>query len=198
MNSARWRQFLHRLRLVAGLQRLQRGLDLTRALPKLVGERRPSIGVEDGPVCGLHRQPSAGLRRDEPGLEGAGLRRQPQGQEEPRGILHQRGVGDAEVDEVLRHLDGRGGHCVAIELLRPQEVGAFEQATILGRALLPETELGLLDRVLEVAFLDQTLDLLAERRARERWSLRNLLLVSRGHGCNQVSEGRASPRGNLL
>ena len=163
-------KFLHRLRLVVGLQRRQRGPDLARAFPMLLGQRRRPIGVEDGLVGGRDRQPRAGLGRFDPGLEGLGLRPQPQGQEEPRSVLDQGRVGDAEIDEVLCHLDRRGGHRVAVELLRPQEVGALKQAMILGRALLPEAELGLLDGVLETALRDQAFGLLA--KGLTRWGRR--------------------------
>ena len=121
------------------------------------------------------------LRTTPPRLDLVGLFRQPETHQEPDKCIHPFVRGEPEFQEVLGDFEGGIRHPEDEELLSPQKIGTLEQLVILGRGFLLEQELGLLDRILEAVFADQTLDFLTGREARARrrgrgWRFSRVLL----------------------
>ena len=105
----------------------------------------------------------ADLWRIDPPLENLGLSDQSDRNQKTGSLANQRRVGDSELEQVLRHLPRRGRHRSLEKLIGPENISSLEQVMILRRMLFTETELGLLDRVLQSPLLDQPLDLLSKR-----------------------------------
>ncbi len=152
----------HRPGLVPGLERLERLAHQPGVASQLGRGRAAALRVQhqlvgDG-LGNLLLQPG----RAQPFLDRQRRLLEPQPSEQPDQLLRRVGPGHAEIDQVLRDLDGRRPHPLLQELPRPQEVRALEQPVVLRSRRLLVGQLRLLDGILVPLLGDQALGLRTE------------------------------------
>ena len=152
----------HRSGLVPGLEQLERLAHQPGVASQLGRGRAAALRVQhqlvgDG-LADLFLQ----LRRAQPFLQPQRRLLEPQPGEQPDQLLRRIGPGHAEIEQVLRDLDGRRPHPLLQELPRPQEVRALEQPVVLRSRRLLVGQLRLLDGILVPLLGDQALGLRTE------------------------------------